>query len=216
MEFGQVYENENAKNWVYFVCMNQQEAAGVYSLVKEAGEELAIVPCIPSSWENDLTPYEADNPLQKGRTFAGKADDFLKDVMAVASTCPATHRILAGYSLAGLFALYAGTKCSLFDSLVAGSPSLWYPSFMEYAQTHPLNPEIQYVYLSLGDQEAKVNKNPVFQTVDQRMSEYCKILKEAQIPFRFDLNPGKHVNNVMERMAKGILSAIRFHSTKHP
>lgn len=215
MEIGQVCGNNNAKNWVYFVCMNQQEAVDVYSLVKEAGEELAIVPCIPSSWENDLTPYEADNPLQKGRTFAGKADDFLKDVMAVASACPAAHRILAGYSLAGLFALYTGAKCSLFDSLVAGSPSLWYPSFIEYAQTHPLNPEIQYVYLSLGDQEAKV-KNPVFQTVDQRMNEYCKILKEARIPFRFDLNPGKHVNNVMERMAKGILSAIRFHSTKHP
>ena len=215
MEIGQVCGNKNAKNWVYFVCMNQQEAADVYSLVKEAGEELTIIPCIPSSWENSLTPYETDNPLQKGRTFAGKADDFLKDVMAVASTCPATHRILAGYSLAGLFALYAGTKCSLFDSLVAGSPSLWYPSFMEYAQTHPLNPAIQYVYLSLGNQEAKV-KNPIFQTIGQRMSEYCKILKEAQIPFRFDLNPGKHVNNVMERMAKGILSAIRFHSTKHP
>ena len=215
MEFGQVCGNKNAKNWVYFVCMNQQEAADVYSLVKEAEEELAIVPCIPSSWESDLTPYAADNPLQKGRTFAGKADDFLKDVMAVASTCPATHRILAGYSLAGLFALYAGTKCSLFDSLVAGSPSLWYPSFIEYAQTHPLNPEIQYVYLSLGDQEAKV-KNPVFQTVDQRMNEYCKILKEMRIPFHFDLNPGKHVNNVMGRMAKGILSAIQFHSTKHP
>ena len=56
MEFDQVYENENAKNWVYFVCMNQQEAADVYSLVKEAGEELAIVPCIPSSWESDLPP----------------------------------------------------------------------------------------------------------------------------------------------------------------
>lgn len=215
MEIGQVCGNKNAKNWVYFVCMNQQEAADVYSLVKEAGEELTIIPCIPSSWENDLTPYETDNPLQKGRTFAGKADDFLKEMMAVVSTCPAAHRILAGYSLAGLFALYVGTKYSLFDSLVAGSPSLWYPSFLEYAQAHPLNPTIQYVYLSLGDQEAKV-KNPVFQTIDQRMNEYCKILKEAQIPFHFDLNPGKHVNNVMERMAKGILSVIRFQSTKHP
>ena len=96
MEIGQVCGNKNAKNWVYFVCMNQQEAVDVYSLVKEAGEELAIVPCIPSSWENDLTPYEADNPLQKGRTFAGKADDFLKEMMAVASACPAAHRILAG------------------------------------------------------------------------------------------------------------------------
>ena len=65
MEFGQVYENENAKNWVYFVCMNQQEAADVYSLVKEAGEELAIVPCIPSSWENDLTPMRRIIPCKR-------------------------------------------------------------------------------------------------------------------------------------------------------
>ena len=57
MEIGQVCGNKNAKNWVYFVCMNQQEAADVYSLVKEVGKELAIVPCISSSWENDLTPY---------------------------------------------------------------------------------------------------------------------------------------------------------------
>ena len=215
MEIGQICGNKNAKNWIYFVCVNQQEAAIVYSLMQEMGEELAIIPCIPSSWENDLTPYEADNPLWKGRSFAGKADDFLKEIVAVASACPAAHRILAGYSLAGLFVLYAGAKCSLFDSLVAGSPSLWYPSFLEYAQSRPLNPSVQYVYLSLGDQEAKV-KNPVFQTMDHRMNEYCKILKEAQIPFHFDLNPDKHVNNVMERMAKGILSTIRFHSTKHP
>ena len=126
MEFGQVCGNKNAKNWVYFVCMNQQEAADVYSLVKEAGEELAIVPCIPSSWESDLTPYEADNPLQKGRTFAGKADDFLKDVMAIASACESWPAIPLQACL--LYTRERNVRClipSSRDPLLCGIPLLW-------------------------------------------------------------------------------------------
>lgn len=209
MALGRLYGNQNAECLVFLVCMNQQEAEDIGTMLEETKEDFAILPCIPFSWENDLTPYEASNPFKKGSMFSGWADCFLKEILVVTESLPAKRRILAGYSLAGLFALYAGTRCSAFDGLVAGSPSLWYPDFVGYAQTHPLNPSVRHVYLSIGDLESKT-KNPTFQTIDQKIGEYCGMLESSRISFCFERNHGKHVDRVKERMARGIREALLF------
>ena len=38
--------------------------------------------------------------------------------------------ILGGYSLAGLFALWASTQTDLFYGVAAASPSVWFPGWM--------------------------------------------------------------------------------------
>ena len=42
--------------------------------------------------------------------------------------------ILGGYSLAGLFALWASTQMGLFYGIAATSPSVWFPGWMEFEQ----------------------------------------------------------------------------------
>ena len=59
--------------------------------------------------------------------------------------------ILGGYSLAGLFALWASTQTNLFYGIAAASPSVWFPGWMEFEQQHPV--QAQHIYLSLGDRE---------------------------------------------------------------
>ena len=68
---------------------------------------------------------------------------------------------LAGYSLAGLFALYAAHKAKAFSRFVAASPSAWFPRFVDFAKTTPFATKPQHIYLSLGDAEAKT-KIPCF------------------------------------------------------
>ena len=64
--------------------------------------------------------------------------------------------ILGGYSLAGLFALWASTQTDLFYGVAAASPSVWFPGWMEFEQQHPI--QAQHVYLSLGDKEERTKK----------------------------------------------------------
>ena len=59
--------------------------------------------------------------------------------------------ILGGYSLAGLFALWASTQTALFSGVAAASPSVWFPGWMEFERQRPI--QAQRIYLSLGDKE---------------------------------------------------------------
>ena len=70
--------------------------------------------------------------------------------------------ILGGYSLAGLFALWASTQTGLFYGVAAASPSVWFPGWMEFEQQHPI--QAQHIYLSLGDKEERT-KNAVMAVV---------------------------------------------------
>ena len=65
--------------------------------------------------------------------------------------------ILGGYSLAGLFALWASTQTALFSGVAAASPSVWFPGWMEFEQQHTI--QAQRVYLSLGDREERTRNS---------------------------------------------------------
>ena len=121
------------------------------------------------SWNDALSPWEA--PAVWGKQgFGGKAADTLRFLTEqVIPTLKQQFRlpedikiILGGYSLAGLFALWASTQTDLFYGVAAASPSVWFPGWMEFEQQHPI--QAQRVYLSLGDKEEHT-KNAVMAAV---------------------------------------------------
>ena len=63
-----------------------------------------------------------------------------------------------GYSMAGLFSLWAAYQTDAFAGVAAASPSIWFPDFLQYMKEHDIRTES--VYLSLGDREEKT-RNPV-------------------------------------------------------
>lgn len=67
-----------------------------------------------------------------------------------------TKIMLCGYSLAGLFALWAGSQSERFSAVAGVSPSVWFPGYGDYEQAHPIRAE--HVYLSLGDREEQTKK----------------------------------------------------------
>ena len=162
-----------------------------------------------ANWDDDLTPWPSP-PLRKGSAaFGGKADAYLAELVGtilprVREALPAepAYTVIAGYSLGGLFAVYAALRGG-FDAAVSSSGSLWYPDFADFAGKTPLPPELKAVYLSLGDAEPKT-RHPLMKTVGESTEKVYKTLQDRGLPVIFEWNPGNHFRDPELRTAKGI------------
>lgn len=161
-------------------------------------------------WDDDLTPWECPSLGKGDKPCLGKADvylayleeDLIPAVMRENALRPSEFGI-AGYSLAGLFAIYAATKSPLFSLVASCSGSLWYPSFKEYLILHPLKPEVRRVYLSLGDLESHT-RHPLLREVLANTEFAFQLFKKQGKDVKFELNKGNHFAFSAERTAKGI------------
>ena len=156
-------------------------------------------------WNRDLSPWEA--PPVFGKTpFGGAAEETLDYVTE--HLLPALRErltldgsigiCLGGYSLAGLFALWAGTKTDLFSGIAAASPSVWFPGWLDYLKAHPLLAET--VYLSLGDREERA-RNPVMARVGDCIRETYALLRDTH-RVALEWNPGNHFQDSEKRTAR--------------
>ena len=112
-------------------------------------------------------------------------------------------RGIAGYSLAGLFALYAIYRTDVFSRVGCTSGSLWFPGFKEYIFSHEPKRRPDCIYFSLGEKEAKT-RNPVLKTVQENTEEIQAFYQSKGIDTVFQLNPGNHFVQGIERTIAGI------------
>lgn len=108
---------------------------------------------------------------------------------------------LVGYSLAGLFSLWASFQTDIFSGIVAASPSMWFPNFVSYTKEHKI--KTNNVYLSFGKKEEKT-KNPVMRTVGDCIRHEEEILTDKGINTILEWNEGNHFVDSDKRVAKGI------------
>ena len=166
------------------------------------------------NWDRDLTPWAAPSAFKGYDPYAGGADSYLAQLLgeiipqaktrlngAPSFTC------IAGYSLAGLFALYTLHRCDEFSRAASVSGSFWFPSFVDFARTHAMPHRPDKLYLSLGSKEAKTN-NPVLRTVQASADELVEHYRAQGLDVEFELNPGNHCKDRALRMAKGIKSIL--------
>ncbi|MFR8112580.1 alpha/beta hydrolase [Faecalibacterium sp.] len=158
------------------------------------------------SWNDELSPWKA--PAVWGKQgFGGNAADTLR--FLTEQVVPTLKRqfylpenikiILGGYSLAGLFALWASTQTDLFYGIVAASPSVWFPDWMEFEQQHPI--QTQRVYLSLGDKEERT-KNTVMAVVGDNIRALRSRLAERGADCTLEWNSGGHFKDADLRTAR--------------
>ena len=164
------------------------------------------------SWNNELSPWEA--PAVWGKeSFGGNAADTLRflteqviPTLKKQFALPGNVRIiLGGYSLAGLFALWASTQTDLFYGIAAASPSVWFPGWMEFEQQHPM--QAQRVYLSLGDKEERT-KNAVMAAVGDNIRALHSQLTVRGVDCTLEWNSGGHFKNADLRTAKAFRWAM--------
>ena len=157
-----------------------------------------------NNWNHDLSPWKA--PAVFGREdFGDGAKEKLAEVLKICSDPEKTY-IIGGYSLAGLFALWAAYQTDVFRASAAASPSVWFPGFIDYMKEH--RPKSDAVYLSLGDREEKT-RNPVMAAVGGRIREAHRLLEEQGMKTAQEWNPGNHFRNAEMRTARAFAWAMR-------
>ena len=148
-------------------------------------------------WNKDLSPWKA--PAVFGNEdFGDGAPEFLRALLPLCADREKTYYI-GGYSLAGLFSLWAAYQTDVFAGVAAASPSMWFPGFTDYMESNTIR--CKAVYLSLGDKEAKT-RNPVMATVADCIERARAILESAGTDVTFEWNPGNHFREPDLRTAK--------------
>ena len=98
------------------------------SLIKElAGDDFRLIALKVNDWNRDLSPWEAP-PVFGNEAFGGGAEETLSEVLTETQDKTKNY-FIGGYSLAGLFALWAAYRTDVFRGVAAASPSIWFPGF---------------------------------------------------------------------------------------
>ena len=174
----------------------------IEAIKKLSDKPFSLVAFMIKDWNQELTPWAA--PAVFGKVpFGNGAEKTLEFITSrllpeVQENIP--HLILGGYSLAGLFALWAGYQTDKFDGIVAASPSVWFPKWIEYATDN--KPLAKSIYLSLGDKEEKA-KNPVMAQVGNAIRRQNELLTGQMDNTILEWNPGNHFVDSEKRTAKG-------------
>ena len=158
-----------------------------------------------TAWNQDLSPWPAPpvfgkNPFGDGAksTLAFIEGQLLPQLQQRGVNF--FQLLLGGYSLAGLFSLWASYQTNKFDGIVAASPSVWFPDWLNYIQKK--KPFAKYIYLSLGDKEEKA-KNPLLAQVGDAIRKQEELLRKQDVNTMLEWNQGNHFVDSEKRMAKG-------------
>lgn len=182
-------------------------------------------------WEENFSPWCAPRVFAKGLNFGDGAqktlDTLINHVIPWTEselTDPPAYRVLVGYSLAGLFSLWAGVSqqvargcqhdatvphvdapAATFQRIGAVSGSFWFPGLLDYVDQQLSGGVVglTHAYLSLGDREART-PNPQIMHVRENAELLASKLENAGITSTFELNRGNHFQNVEGRMQKAL------------
>ena len=175
----------------------ESEAAAIRQL---AGRDFHLTAVRVRNWNRDLTPWEAP-PVFGKEGFGNGAGETLQEILELAGG-EKKKIILGGYSLAGLFALWAGYRTERFAGIAAASPSVWFPGFSDYMRENTM--KAGCVYLSLGDKEERV-RNPVMSKVGDCIREGHAWLRDRGINCTLEWNQGNHFKDPDLRTARAFV-----------
>ena len=190
----------------------------------QISEGISLVNIGVDLWEENFSPWCAPRVFAKGPNFgdgAQKTLDILIDQVIPWTESelsePPAYRALVGYSLAGLFSLWAGVSprvargcqsdapAATFQRIGAVSGSFWFPGLLDYVDQQLSGGAVglTHAYLSLGDREERT-PNPQIMHVRENAELLASKLENAGISSTFELNRGNHFQNVEGRMQKAL------------
>lgn len=206
-------------------CFAPESPAGDLPVCLLCGWEMetvvtALAPELPDlllGWTDidggrDFTPWPVP-PVWEGEAFTGGAaaylafltDRFLPRLEAAGGAASPSRRALLGYSLGGLFSLWAMGQGAAFEAFGSLSGSVWYEGFLAYLQSAPLK-GTERVYLSLGDRE-EFGGPPRMRAVGECTRNTYRDLSQRLSDVTLEWNKGGHGKGVRGRWKKALLWA---------
>lgn len=198
----------------YQIYSPSDELRGIVYLLNDSSDvsvlpHAAVVSVEVPDWNRDLSPWKAARVFRKGDDFAGSAAEFLRELTVLVTEVEKTlgfvpeFRGIAGYSLAGLFAVWALYHTDVFGRAASMSGSLWFDGFAEFMEKRRPMKVPEKVYLSVGERE-KFTKNARMAEVEACTERAAEIFRGYDAEVRFERNPGGHFDDVPERIARGL------------
>ena len=201
----------NAATPVIYLNTFSGEGQKVFEATQATGcPPFTLVSISNLEWNHDMVPWNSPPIFKNADACTGGADDYLRflteEIIPTAESelpAPPRWRGIAGYSLAGLFALYAIYQTALFSRVGSMSGSLWFPGMKEYIFSNEPKRCPECAYFSLGDKESKT-RNPVLRTVQENTEAIQAYYQSKGVDTSFQLNRGNHFVQSVERTAAGI------------
>ena len=205
---------ETDSQTVVYTVMDQADAQAVWPMLKEPRPALAAISGV--DWNRELSPWPAPKVFRGGADFGEEGSDFLDTLTgrivplaeAQLGFAP-VYRTIAGYSLAGLFALWSVFQTDAFDRVASVSGSLWFDGFMACMRSSAPPNSLRQIYLSLGDRE-KNARNQRMAAVEDCTRRAAEFLRGWNIPVMFEMNPGGHFQDIPGRIARGVNQLMEF------
>lgn len=195
---------------VVYLPMAPEQAQALRALLR--GPVPALVALHGLDWNAALSPWPAEKVFRGGEDFSGGAPAFLKEVeesiIPAAEQAPPRRRMIAGYSLGGLFALYAALNSDAFSLAASVSGSVWFDGFADYALSRSCR--AQRVYMSLGDKE-KNTRNVRMACIEERSRAVA-----SHLGCTLQMNPGGHFADELPRMARAINTLMNENENDSP
>ena len=183
-----------------------------FDFVEELPELAATVVTVPVlRWNDALTPWPAQALYRGEEPFGGHAATTLNEL--VNEAIPAIEktmglapslRAVCGYSLGGLFALYALVQTEAFVACASISASMWYEGWTDYLDGLDVDLRGRFAYLSIGTKEKRAAR-PILKTVQDKMEGCARILGQKGCVVRYQTGPGNHMQHMGERFAAGLV-----------
>ena len=204
-------------------------------------EGVSLVSVGVDLWEENFSPWCAPRVFAKGPNFGDGAqktlDTLINQVIPWAEselTEPPAYRVLVGYSLAGLFSLWAGVTqagapqqvargcqpddvpsqpgaphvdapATTFQRIGAVSGSFWFPSLLDYVDQQLSGGAVGLTHAYLSLGDREARTpNPQIMHVRENAELLASELENAGITSAFELNRGNHFQNVEGRMQKAL------------
>lgn len=212
-----VYCKENTLKELPVVILNTfgNEGQEVFDkCIELKSKDYILVSISNLDWNNEMTPWYSKKINKYGEDFLGKADEYIqvllneiipeiKKYIEENLNVKIKNYTIAGYSLAGLFAVYLSYKTDIFSRIVSASSSFWFPKFVDFVKENRISSTVEKIYFSLGNKESKV-KNQILANVEKNTKEIEEIYKNQGIKTIYVENEGNHFKDAPLRLAKGI------------
>lgn len=177
-----------------------------------AGFDAAVARFVVADWNAALTPWAAPGLYRGEPDFGGGAAKTLAalfDELAAfedeQGLKPCSHAV-AGYSLGGLFALWAFVTSERFAAVASLSGSTWYDGWLDWLTEQRVSGAGRFAYLSVGTKEKRAALARL-RTVEDATRSTAALLEGCGVDVRLELVPGSHLTNVNGRTLAG-LSAL--------